>query len=68
MGRVEPASPWMRTRSINRQMVGCRRATTAGADGVIMQLGGRDVRLFSSLLSLRKVRRAFVGRGCAGRD
>ena len=68
MRNVVPASSWMRTWSINHRRVGRGRAGAAGVDSVIMQLSGRYVRLFYSLLSLRKVRRAFVGRGCAGTD
>ena len=45
MGRVELSSHWMRTQSINRRRMSCGRIGTAGADGVIMQLCGRDVRI-----------------------
>ena len=55
----------MRTRSINRRRVGCMRAGTAGADGVIMQLGGRDVRISLYYSPCEKDVGAFLGRGCA---
>ena len=48
MGRVELPSPWMRIQSINRWRMSCGRIGTAGADGVIMQLGRRDVRICDS--------------------
>ena len=45
-GQVEPPSPPVRTQSIDRRRTSCGRVglKTASADGVVMQLGGRDVR------------------------